>query len=334
MKKKRLVDARRVFDSMPVRNEVSWNTMISGYAQNGELSEAQILFDKSPIRDVFTWTAMVSGYVQNGRVDEARRVFDQMPEKNSVSWNAMIAGYSQCKRMDMARELFESMPCQNVSSWNTMITAYANNGEITHARNLFDRMPRRDCISWAAIIAGYAQSGDREEALRLFVEMKRDGERLNRSTFTCVLSTCADIAALELGMQIHGRLVKAGFESGCFVGNALLVMYCQCGCIDEAYNVFEDIPEKDIVSWNTMIAGYARHGFGKEALKVFESMKSTGIRPDDVTMVIDKYLVKYFDFISILNWTVGVTQVFFHDTSNPFGQNWHPEAFLQRLSNG
>ncbi|XP_058193003.1 pentatricopeptide repeat-containing protein At4g02750 [Rhododendron vialii] len=285
VRKRRLGDARRIFDRMPVRDEVSWNTMISGYAQDGKLSEARILFEESPIRDVFMWTAMVSGYVQNGKVDEARRVFDEMPEKNSVSWNAMIAGYSQCKRIDMSRELFESMPCKNVSSWNTMITAYANNGEIAHARNFFDRMPRRDCISWAAIIAGYAQTGDREEALRLFIEMKRDGGRLNRSTFTCVLSTCADIAALELGMQTHGQLVKAGYESGCFVGNALLAMYCRCGCIDEAYNVFEDISDKDVVSWNTMIAGYARHGFGKEALQVFESMKSAGIKPDDVTMV-------------------------------------------------
>ena len=70
------------------------------------------------------------------------------------------------------------------------------------------------------------------------------------------------------------------------MGNALLAMYCKCGSIDEAYNVFEDISEKDTVSWNTMIAGYARHGFGKEALKIFESMKMAGIRPDDVTLVI------------------------------------------------
>ncbi|KAF5957892.1 hypothetical protein HYC85_005117 [Camellia sinensis] len=285
VRKKRLVDGRRVFDRMPVRDEVSWNTMISGYAQNGELSEAQRLFDESPIRDVFTWTAMVSGYVQNGMLDEARKFFNEMPEKNSVSWNAMIAGYSQCKRMDMARELFEAMPRRNVSSWNTMITGYAQNGEMAHARNLFDRMLQRDCISWAAIIAGYAHTGLSEEALHLFVEMKRDGEKLNRSTFTCVLSTCADIAALEFGMQVHGRLVKTGYESGCFVGNALLAMYCKCGSIDEAYEVFEDIAEKDVVSWNTMIAGYARHGFGKEALMVFESMKKVGIRPDDVTMV-------------------------------------------------
>ncbi|OVA01761.1 Pentatricopeptide repeat [Macleaya cordata] len=285
LRRKRLIDARRLFDRMPERDQVSWNTMISGYAQNGELLEAQKLFEDSPIRDVFTWTAMVSGYVQNGMLTEARRIFDEMPEKNSVSWNAMIGGYSQCRKMDMARELFEAMPCRNISSWNTMITGYAQNGEVDRARSLFDEMPRRDSISWAAIIAGYAQSGRSEEALNLFIEMKRDGERMNRSTFTCALSTCADIAALEFGKQVHGRLVKAGYEMGCYVGNALLAMYCKCGSIEEAYDVFEGMTEKDVVSWNTMIAGYARHGFGKEALKVFEAMKMKGIKPDDVTMV-------------------------------------------------
>ncbi|GAB4845290.1 hypothetical protein Ancab_038699 [Ancistrocladus abbreviatus] len=285
VKKKRIVEARDLFDKMPERDVVSWNTMISGYAQNGDLSEAQRLFDETPRRDVFTWTSMVSGYVQNGMLHEARRVFDEMPEKNAVSWNSMIAGYVQCKNMDLAREFFEAMPCQNVGSWNAMITGYVQTGDIAHARSLFDRMTHHDCISWSAMIAGYAQTGHSEEALLLFVEMKRNGEMLNKSIVTCVLSTCADIGILELGKQVHGHLLKAGYETGTYVGNALVAMYCKCGSIDEANGVFGSLVEKDLVSWNTMITGYARHGFGEEALEVFESLTNAGARPDDVTMV-------------------------------------------------
>ncbi|GKA77867.1 pentatricopeptide repeat-containing protein [Tanacetum coccineum] len=131
----------------------------------------------------------------------------------------------------------------------------------------------------------YAHLGHNEEALRFFVEMKRTGEKANRSIFLCILSTCSEITALELGFQLHAQLVKVGLRSGWYVGNALLSMYCKCGNIDEANAIFEEISDKDIVSWNTIIAGYARHGFGQEALRVFESMKTSGVKPDQVTMV-------------------------------------------------
>ncbi|CAL9233228.1 unnamed protein product [Arabidopsis halleri] len=285
VKKKKIVEARQFFDSMKVRDVVSWNTIITGYAQNGEIDEARQLFDESPVQDVFTWTAMVSGYIQNRMVEEARELFDRMPERNEVSWNAMLAGYVQGERMEMAKELFDVMPCRNVSTWNTMITGYAQCGKISEAKNLFDKMPKRDPVSWAAMIAGYSQSGHSYEALRLFVQMEREGGRLNRSSFSSALSTCADVVALELGKQLHGRLVKGGYETGCFVGNALLLMYCKCGSIEEANDLFKEMAGKDIVSWNTMIAGYSRHGFGEEALRFFESMKREGLKPDDATMV-------------------------------------------------
>ncbi|CAN6452881.1 unnamed protein product [Victoria cruziana] len=281
----RLDEARELFNRMPDRDAVSWNTMISGYAQKGKLSEAEKLFSDAPVLDVVSWTSMVSAYVQNGRLVDAQKVFDEMPERNEVSWNALIAGYVQSRQMDRAEELFEKMPCRNISSWNTMITGHAQNGDVDLARQVFDRMPLRDSISWAGMIAGFAQNGRGEEALQLFIEMRRGGEKSNRSTFTCSLSTCADLAAVECGKQLHGLLVKVGYEMGCFVGNALLAMYCKCGSIDEAYGAFEKLKERDTVTWNTMIAGYARHGFGLEALRVFESMRTTNTKPDDVTMI-------------------------------------------------
>ncbi|CAL5215326.1 unnamed protein product [Lathyrus oleraceus] len=285
VKRKMLDDARQLFYHMPVRDVISWNTMISGYARDGDLFQARRLFEESPVRDVFTWTAMVYAYVQNGMLDEARRIFNEMPGKSDMTYNVMIAGYVQCKKMEMARELFEAMPCRNVGSWNIIISGYGQNNDIVQARKLFDMMPQRDCVSWAAIIAGYAQTGYYEEAMDMLVEMKRDGKSLNRSTFCCALSTCADMASLVLGKQVHGQVVKTGYDNGCLVGNALLDMYCKCGSIGKAYDVFEGIQQKDIISWNTMLAGYARHGFGRQALLVFDSMKIAGFIPDEITMV-------------------------------------------------
>ncbi|CAN6217332.1 unnamed protein product [Urochloa humidicola] len=279
-----MAEAQEMFNRMPQRDVVSWNIMVSGYARRGDMMEARRLFDAAPVRDVFTWTAVVSGYAQNGLLEEARRVFDSMPEKNAVSWNAMMAAYVQRRMMAEAKELFDSMPCRNVASWNTMLTGYAQAGMLEEARAIFDVMPEKDAVSWAAMLAAYSQGGFSEETLQLFKEMGRCGEWVNRSAFACVLSTCADIAALECGMQLHSRLIKAGYGVGCFVGNALLAMYFKCGSM-EAHNAFEEMEERDVVSWNTMIAGYARHGFGKEALEVFDTMRKTSTKPDDITLV-------------------------------------------------
>ncbi|KAF9592968.1 hypothetical protein IFM89_019272 [Coptis chinensis] len=267
-------EATEIFERMPNKNSIYRGT---GYLR--VFTKWEVAFNRMPERDEISWNTMISGYARMGKCWKHVNCSKGLPVE------ALLLGQTMVSGMDLARELFEAMPCQNASSWNTMITGYAQSGEINCARDLFNEMPKRDSISWSAIISGYAQSGHSEEALRLFIELKRDGERMNRSTFTCALSTCADMAALEFGKQVHGRLVKAGYEMGCYVGNALVLMYGKCGSVEEAYDVFESMQEKDLVTWNTMITCYAKHGFGKEALKVFDSMTMKDIKPDDVTMV-------------------------------------------------
>ncbi|CAE6139657.1 unnamed protein product [Arabidopsis arenosa] len=140
----------------------------------------------------------------------------------------------------------------DIKEWNVAISSYMRTGRCSEALRVFKRMPRWSSVSYNAMISGYLRN---------------------------------DVVALELGKQLHGRLVKGGYETGCFVGNALLLMYCKCGSIEEANDLFKEMAGKDIVSWNTMIAGYSRHGFGEEALRFFESMKREGLKPDNATMV-------------------------------------------------
>ena len=152
------------------------------------------------------------------------------------------------------------------------------------AIKVFNQMPHRNCITWTSIIAGYNKNGDYEEALLIFTEAMNDREMLNANTFASVVSACADIVAFELGKQIHGHVVKGGFAD-CNVDNALVSMYCKCGSISEAYEIFDRIEDKNVMSWNTLIVGYARHGLGQEALQLFESMKLSCIKHNDITMV-------------------------------------------------
>ncbi|XVE61018.1 hypothetical protein DITRI_Ditri06bG0006600 [Diplodiscus trichospermus] len=320
MRSNRILDAERLFKVMPVKNVVSWNTMVDGYVQNGmidkalemfhgmpernvvswntmltalvhcgRVEDAKALFDKMPKRDVISWTAMVAGLAKNGRVDEARSIFDMMPERNVVSWNAMITGYAQNMKLDEAFDLFEKMPERNLSSWNAMITGFIQNGELRRAEKLFDKMPCKNVVSWTTMITGYVQSEQSEEAFKIFSKMleEEDGMKPNEGTFVSVLSACSDLADLIQGQQVHQKITKTVYQFSEIVVSALINMYSKCGELSNARRTFDDglINQRDVVSWNGMIAAYAHHGCGGEAISLFKKMSVLGFKSNDATYV-------------------------------------------------
>ncbi|XP_042965868.1 pentatricopeptide repeat-containing protein At2g35030, mitochondrial-like [Carya illinoinensis] len=277
-----------LFERMPERNVVSWNTIITALAQCGMIDKARRLFEQMPERDVISWTAMVAGLSRNRRIDEARVLFDLMPERNVVSWNAMITGYAQNKRLDEAFDLFQRMPERDMPSWNTMITGFIQNGELSRAWKLFHEMPQKNVISWTAIITGYIQDGQSEEALKIFSKMLAvDMVKPTQGTFVTVLGACSDLAGLTEGKQIHQMISKTTYQDCAFVVSALINMYSKCGELGTARKMFDDgmTSLRDLVSWNGMIAAYAHHGCGREAINLFREMRELGVQPDDVTYV-------------------------------------------------
>ncbi|XP_057978184.1 pentatricopeptide repeat-containing protein At2g35030, mitochondrial [Malania oleifera] len=284
----RIDSALHLFKKMPERNVVSWNTIITGLAQCGRIQEARKLFDLMPERNVISWTAMIAGLSKNGRIDEARALFDRMPKRNVVSWNAMITGYAQNLRLDEAIDLFGKMPERDLPSWNTMITGFIQNGDLRRAKKLFDEMPRKNVISWTTMITGYVQDGQSEEALKNFSRMlAADGIKPNQGTFVSVLGACSNLAGLSEGQQIHQIISKTVYQDTAFVVSALINMYSKCGELGIARKMFDDalISQRDLVSWNGMIAAYAHHGCGREAISLFKEMRKFGFKPDDVTYV-------------------------------------------------
>uniref|UniRef100_A0A7N0SYQ3 Uncharacterized protein n=1 Tax=Kalanchoe fedtschenkoi TaxID=63787 RepID=A0A7N0SYQ3_KALFE len=284
----RVDEALSLFEQMPERNVVSWNTIITALSQCGRVDEARMFFDRMPCRDVISWTTMISGLSRNGRIDEAREVFDTMPSRNIVSWNAIVTGYAQNLRLDEAIELFEKMPEKDLRSWNTMITGFIQNGNVGAARNLFNRMTMRNVVSWTTMITGYVLDKQSEEALLLFTEMLTDGGATpNEATFLSVLSACSDLAGLSEGQQVHQLIIKTIYQNTRLVVSALINMYSKCGELSIARKMFYDgsSSHRDLISWNGMVAAYAHHGYGTEAIKLFNEMRDVGVKPNDVTYV-------------------------------------------------
>ncbi|PRQ53595.1 putative tetratricopeptide-like helical domain-containing protein [Rosa chinensis] len=149
---------------------------------------------------------------------------------------------------------------------------YSKCGSIDDAHCVFDEMPKKN-----AIIAGYELHGYSEEALSMYYDMRDSGVPMDHFTFSMIIRTCARLASLEHAKQAHAGLVRHGFGLD-IVANTLLVdFYSKWGRIEDAHHVFDQMPNKNVISWNALIAGYGNHGRGDEAVEMFEKMLQEGM---------------------------------------------------------
>ncbi|XP_057787201.1 pentatricopeptide repeat-containing protein At1g08070, chloroplastic-like [Salvia miltiorrhiza] len=212
------------------------------------------------VDDVYAHTSLINMYAQHGVLNDAKMVFDKGGYRDAVSFTALITGY-------------------------------ASRGCVDEARELFDAIPIRDVVSWNAMMSGYAQTGRFDEALSLFHEMMKQGKQgkqsvsPNVSTMVTILSACAHRGDMETGGVVRSWIEEHGHGSNLKLLNAMVDMYAKCGDPDTARGLFDSMREKDLVSWNVMIGGYAHTSKYKEALQVFRLLLLDNVEPNDVTLL-------------------------------------------------
>ncbi|KAK3222399.1 hypothetical protein Dsin_009424 [Dipteronia sinensis] len=315
--------ARRIFDEIKYPNVVTWNAMVSGYAQNGMLEEANLMFVRMPVRNAATWSTMISGFVQNGKCKEALELFVELHRTGNIPshsgfttalsacanigdeelgkqihlltiktrcqynlhiGNGLISMYAKCKNMEYVSQAFRTMQVRDTVSWNSLIAGVLENHTLDDALNTFQKMPKRDEVSWTAIISAFLQAGEVENALKFFLDMLATGTKPTELIITRFLSACGPFDATKLGEQFHAFIYKHGYNSWLCVSNALITMYFKSETVD-GLCVFEDMPIRDIVSWNTVLTGCAHLGLGKEAIYLFEQMEAAGVLPDEISFL-------------------------------------------------
>jgi pentatricopeptide repeat protein len=168
---------------------------------------------------------------------------------------------------------------------NSLIDMYAKCGSMDDAWRVFKKMPSLTVVSWTAMIFGHVKCGEGHKALEVFQQMQQAGVKPNPVTFVGVLNACASLVALEEGRRAHEQIIQSGFESNVFVRNCLIDMYVKCGSMNDAWNVFNKMPSRSVVSWTAMILGHVKCGQGQRALDLFQQMQKEGVVPDSVTFV-------------------------------------------------
>ncbi|XP_021598775.1 pentatricopeptide repeat-containing protein At3g13880 isoform X2 [Manihot esculenta] len=168
--------------------------------------------------------------------------------------------------------------------FNNMLNMYGKCGEMRTAQKLFDRMPKSSVISYNILISGYAEMGSYDKAIGMFSEARMACLKLDKFSYAGVLSACGQTGDLEVGKVIHGMAVVCGLVRQVFLTNLFIDMYCKCGKVDQARLLFESSDGLDIVSWNSLIAGYVRVGAYEETLELLIKMHQTGLSLNSFTL--------------------------------------------------
>eukprot|EP01018_Ginkgo_biloba_P024720 Gb_03959 [translate_table: standard] len=269
------------------------NVLVDMYANGGSMEDACHVFDAMLERDVISWTTIISGFAQHGHSDEALKFYSHMQQSgvkpNEFTFASVLKACACMVSLEQGKQVhahtIKTEYGSTIFVGSSLVDMYAKCGIIEDALQMFSKMPKRNGVSWNSLIAGYAHNGNGEEALKLFFQMHRAGIKPSQFTFTSVAMACASLAAMGEGKQVHALLIKSGFDSQVFVASAIVDLYAKCGNIDDACQLFENMPERDAVSWNVMITGHAQHGRSKEALQLFVQMQKEGMKPDPITFV-------------------------------------------------
>ncbi|XP_073058244.1 pentatricopeptide repeat-containing protein At3g12770 [Primulina eburnea] len=269
------------------------NGLVAFYVKCGKNDCARVVFDGLSNRNVVSWTSIISGYIQHGHPMEALRIFRDMRGSGvKPDWISLVSAakaYSDIDDMEQGRclhSLATKMGLEFEPDLRIALTSlYAKCGQVMAAKSLFDQMKVQNVILWNAMISGFVKNGHANEALDLFHEMISKKIQPDSVTLQSAVLATAQLGSLEQARLMGGHVKNSEFRDNLFVNTALIDMYSKCGNVELARQIFNQIVNKDIVVWSSMIMGYALHGLGKEAAELFDGMKQARVSPNDVTFL-------------------------------------------------
>ncbi|XP_019051813.1 PREDICTED: pentatricopeptide repeat-containing protein At3g53360, mitochondrial-like [Nelumbo nucifera] len=259
--------ARSVFEEdLPEKSLISWNSLLAGYSQNGYNHEAVLLFqqmfvDANLKLDAFTIANVVPAYANSADLQGVRSIHSIIVKNGLELDGDIVLG-------------------------TAMVDAYGKCSDIEAATSVFNCIQNPSAVTWNVMISGYVLNRHAEQGIPLFLEMLNSNVFPDSITMVMLFQSCGELGSLKQGSMLHGYCLSKGFDSHATVNNAMIDMYIRCGCMKSSQVLFNSMPHKNVVTWNTMLGGYVKRGHSAMALKLFLCMQLENMhKPDLVTMI-------------------------------------------------
>ncbi|CAL1409963.1 unnamed protein product [Linum trigynum] len=284
--------AHRTFSMTDRRDLISWNSILDAFAGRSDVQFVhliELMFIEGFVPDSITILSVIQfceNVLREDKVKEThgysiRNHFLHSTDEPRVG-NALLAAYAQCGNLDHSFKVFQTMSeKRNLVSFNSMISGYLNFGLHADAYAIFSSMPGTDLTTWNLMVRAYAENECPDQALSLFHKLLARGSKPDEVSLMSLLPVCAQIASSKLLKECHAYAIRSCFNDPRLNG-ALLDVYAKTGSIGYAEKLFESTQHKDLILYTSMVGGYAMHGMGNEAVRVFSHMIELGVKPDNV----------------------------------------------------
>lgn len=301
--------AESFFELMIEKDVVSWNIMIGAYLREGDVEKSLEMFRNFPNKDVVSWNTIIDGLMQCGyerlALEQLYCMVAHGTELSAVTFSIALILVSSLSLVEVGRQLHGRVLKFGLNSdgyiRSSLVEMYGKCGRTDKASTILKdvplnflrkgnlgvtcKEPKARMVSWSSMVSGYVWNGKYEDGMKTFRSMVRELIVVDIRTVATIISACANAGILEFGKQIHAYIQKIGLRIDAYVGSSLIDMYSKSGSLDDAWIIFEQIKEPNVVLWTSMISGCALHGQGKEAISLFEGMLDQGIIPNEVTFV-------------------------------------------------
>ncbi|KAL1300020.1 hypothetical protein AAHE18_18G150000 [Arachis hypogaea] len=276
--------------------ENTYSNLLRGYAKDWNLHGGRAIharvFDEMPHRNVVSWSAVMAGLVRDSYASEALSLFSRMHHEgltkpNEFTFVSTLQACSLTENITCAYQIHSLIVRSglesNVFLLNAFLAALVRHGKLAEALQAFDARTDKDIVSWNTLMAGYLQYSW-EEIPRFWCRMNHNNIKPDNFTFSCILAGLASLAHLEMGVQVHGLLVKSGYGDDICVGNSLADMYIKCEKLVEGFRLLDEMPKKDVCSWSQIAIGCLQCGEPRKALSVITQMMRVGVMPNEFTL--------------------------------------------------